>query len=98
MLSPFAPHLAEHLWEKLGGEGSVHQQSWPAASLIAASENEVVVQVNGKRRGSITLATDASETDAVTAARTLPAVLTALTGKEPRRIVYVPGKIINFVA
>ena len=98
MLSPFAPHLAEHLWEKLGGEGSVHQQSWPAASLIAASENEVVVQVNGKRRGSITLATDVSETDAVKAARTLPAVLTALAGKEPRRIVYVPGKIINFVA
>ncbi len=98
MLSPFAPHLAEHLWEKLGGEGSVHQQSWPAASLIAASENEVVVQVNGKRRGSITLATDASETDAVKAARTLSAVLTALAGKEPRRIVYVPGKIINFVA
>ncbi|MEK7135573.1 MAG: hypothetical protein AAB831_00230, partial [Patescibacteria group bacterium] len=62
------------------------------------SENEVVVQVNGKRRGSITLATDAPEIDAVTAARTLPAVLTAFTGKEPRRIVYVPGKIINFVA
>ena len=97
MLAPFAPHLAEHLWEKLGEEGSVHQQLWPVASIITASENEVVVQVNGKRRGSITLTVNGSESDALTAAQLIPAVVAALAGKEPKRVVYVPGKIINLV-
>ncbi len=98
MLAPFAPHLAEHLWEKLGREGSVHQQSWPIApSLAVVQDVEIVVQVNGKRRGSITLSTDASEMDAVSAACALPAVVTALAGKEPIRVVYVPNKIINLV-
>lgn len=97
MLAPFAPHLAEHLWEKLGKEGSVHQQAWPAALLAEAREAEVVVQVNGKRRGALTLPVDASEADVVAAARTLPAVSTALSGKEPSRVVYVAGKIVNLV-
>lgn len=97
MLAPFAPHLSEHLWEKLGGEGSVHQQLWPTGSITVASENEVVVQVNGKRRGSLTLATDTSETDAVAKASVIPAVVSALAGKEPKRIIYVPNKIINLV-
>ena len=97
MLAPFAPHLAEHLWEKLDGQGSVHQQSWPVASTAAATEHEVVVQVNGKRRGSLMLVADTSETDAVSAARELPTVATALAGKEPLRIIYVSNKIINLV-
>lgn len=98
MLAPFAPHLAEHLWEKLGGEGSVHQQAWPESVGETESESEVVVQVNGKRRGSVTLSKDASDEAARAAALELSAVTTALGGKEPVRVVYVPGKIINFVA
>lgn len=97
MLAPFAPHLAEHLWEKLGGEGSVHQQAWPVFAQVAAEEREVVVQVNGKRRGSILLVLDASESDAVIAARAVPTVEVALGGKEPVRVIYVVGKILNFV-
>jgi len=97
LLAPFAPHLAEHLWEKLGGEGSVHQQSWPVATLAIATEHEVVVQVNGKRRGSLLLATDVSEADVVQEARKLPAVVAALGGKEPQRVVFVPSKILNLV-
>ena len=97
MLAPFAPHLAEHLWETLGGEGSVHAQSWPAAEIVAATEKEVVVQVNGKRRGSVTLAVDASEADAIARARAVPAVASALSGGEPKRVIYVPGKILNLV-
>jgi leucyl-tRNA synthetase len=99
MLAPFAPHLAEHLWEKLGGEGSVHQQLWPAydTSLLVSSTQDITVQVNGKRRGSVTLTIDTSEADTTTAARALPAVVAACGGKEPKRVVYVPGKIINFV-
>jgi leucyl-tRNA synthetase len=99
LLAPFAPHLAEHLWEELGGEGSVHQQLWPEfdASLLASSTVEITVQVNGKRRGSVRLAADAAETDAVTEARKLSAVTAALAGNEPKRVIYVSGKILNFV-
>ncbi|MEK7101869.1 MAG: leucine--tRNA ligase [Patescibacteria group bacterium] len=111
MLAPFAPHLAEHLWEKLGEEaktvegsspdgtfrGSVHQQLWPAMTLAVASEQEIVVQVNGKRRGSVTLASDAPEEVVARAARALPAVSVALAGNEPKRVVYIANKIINLV-
>jgi leucyl-tRNA synthetase len=97
LLAPFAPHLAEHLWEQLGGEGSVHQQPWPQAAVAAISEKEITVQVNGKRRGSITLALDGTETDAVAEALKLPSVVAALDGKEHKRVVFVPGKILNLV-
>lgn len=97
MLAPFAPHLAEHLWEKIGGEGSVHTQLWPVFESAAAVEKEVVIQVNGKRRGSVMLSVDALEADALAAARAVAAVATALAGKEPKRVVYVPGKILNLV-
>ncbi len=97
MLAPFAPHLAEHLWEKLVEEGSVHQQSWPAVPVVTATENEVVVQVNGKRRGSTKLAVNVSEDIAVAEALKIHAVIAALAGKEPSRVVYVSGKIINLV-
>ncbi|MHB1163451.1 MAG: hypothetical protein ACYCZZ_02950, partial [Minisyncoccota bacterium] len=78
-------------------EGSVHGQSWPVLSLATATEQEVVVQVNGKRRGSITLALEATEDDARKAANALPAVTTILAGREPKRVIYVPRKIINLV-
>jgi leucyl-tRNA synthetase len=97
MLAPFAPHLAEHLWEKLGGEGSVHEQSLPTYVLATSTEREVVVQVNGKRRGSIRLASDALEREALTVAKGILAVSVALGGNEPRRIIYIPGKILNLV-
>ena len=97
MLAPFAPHLAEHLWEEIGGEGSVHLQSWPARALAAADEKEITVQVNGKRRGSITLVINGTEKEATQAALAIPAVVNAFGGKEPRRIVYRQGKVLNFV-
>ena len=105
MLAPFAPHLAEHLWEKLGGEGSpstslrtsVHQQLWPSASVTAASEVEVVVQVAGRKRGSLRLPREAGEAEALAEALKLSAVITALANKEPKRIIFVPGRILNLV-
>ncbi|MHB8660619.1 MAG: class I tRNA ligase family protein [Minisyncoccota bacterium] len=97
ILAPFAPHLVEHLWEKLGKEGSVHQQSWPVIALAAATKQEVVVQVNGKRRASLSLTMNIPEAEVLAAARALPSISNALSGKEPKRVIYVPGKIINLV-
>ncbi|MFI5260766.1 MAG: class I tRNA ligase family protein, partial [Candidatus Paceibacteria bacterium] len=98
-LAPFAPHVTEELWEKAGETGSIHLASWPTydETLFTPSETEVTVQVNGKRRGGVMLAIDATEADALQAARLLPAVAAALGGNEPSRVVYVPGRIINLV-
>lgn len=98
MLSPFAPHLAEALYEELGEQGVAAAAAWPVAdeSLLTAAAVEVIVQVAGKRRGSITLAPDAPETEAVVLARQLPAVV-ALLHEDPSRIIYVPGRILNLV-
>jgi leucyl-tRNA synthetase len=97
MLAPFAPHLTEHLWEKLGQEGSVHSQSWPEGGVAISEVAEVVIQVNGKRRGSISLPLEAGEDEAVARAKEVPAVANALGGKEPSRVVYKAGKILNLV-
>lgn len=98
LLAPFAPHLAEHLWEQLGKDGSVHASVWPSGTLAEISVQEVVIQVNGKRRGSVLLPIDMSEADAIAMARNVPAVVAALAGKEPSRVIYKPGKILNLVA
>ena len=97
MLAPFAPHLAEHLWEKLDREGSVHQQVWPATDVAEETEQEIVVQVNGKRRGSVTLPLGVSEEEVFEKAREIQAVQKACAGKEIKRSIYVAGKIINLV-
>jgi leucyl-tRNA synthetase len=85
--------------EKFGEEGSVHQQPWPAfdEKCAAENQNEIVVQINGKRRGSIMFAVDTSEDAVVAEALKLPAVVKVLDGREPKRVVFVPNKIINFV-
>ena len=99
LLAPFAPHLAEHLWASLGGEGSVHRQAWPTfdPALLQEEQVEVVVQVAGRRRGSVTLHPEADEAEALAEALKISAVTTALGGKEPKRVVYVPGRILNLV-
>lgn len=99
ILAPFAPHITEELWELSGETSSVHLAPWPSfdEKLIALGHHEVVVQVNGKRRGSISLATDAPEGDALAAAKALPAIAAILGGNEPKRVVFVPGRILNLV-
>lgn len=99
ILAPFAPHVTEELWRELGETDSIHHASWPVydESLFVADETEVTVQVNGKRRGSLQLAVTDTEEDATAAARALPTVVAALSGHEPKRVIYVPGKIINLV-
>jgi leucyl-tRNA synthetase len=99
LTAPLAPHLTEELWERLGETYSVHLQTWPKwdASLAADDEVEVVVQVNGKVRDRVLLAPDASEEDARAAAFASEKLAEWVGGKEPKRVIYVPGRLLNIV-
>lgn len=96
LLAPFAPHLAEELWHRLGEPFSVHTQPWPGydESLLDDDDVEITVQIDGKVRGRITVPQDASEAEASAIARREVA---AVAGNEHPRVVYVPGRAINFV-
>jgi leucyl-tRNA synthetase len=98
-LSPFAPHLAEELWGVLGHAPSVANVRWPEfdPALCVDDVLEIAVQVNGKVRGRAALARDASEDAASAAALADPNVSKFLEGKTLKKLVYVPGKILNFI-
>jgi leucyl-tRNA synthetase len=99
LMAPSTPYVAEELWERLGMPYSVHRQSWPTydEALVAESLVEVVVQVNGKVRDRLMLAADAAEPEAVAAALAAPKVAEALAGADPRKVIYVPGRLVNIV-
>jgi leucyl-tRNA synthetase len=99
MLGPFAPHLAEELWTRLGNEPSVANAGWPTwdEELLVEDTVEIGVQVNGKMRGTIDIAPEADEETAVAAARADEGVAKYLAEGEVRRVIYVPGRILNFV-
>jgi leucyl-tRNA synthetase len=99
LVAPFAPHLAEELWEQLGGAYSVHQQPWPGwdEALIAQETVTLVVQVNGKLRDRIQVRADIDEQAARTLALESAAVQRHLNGRAPRRVVVVPGRLVNVV-
>jgi leucyl-tRNA synthetase len=98
-LAPFAPHLGEELWEHLGHAPSVAEQPFPAfdPALCEDDEIEIGVQVNGKVRGRVKLAKDASEEQARAAGLDEPNVSRFLEGKAVKKFVYVPGRILNFI-
>jgi leucyl-tRNA synthetase len=98
LLSPFAPHVAEELWMRLGRRFSIVDRPWPVADAEVAREDEVemAVQVNGKVRERITVPQDAVE-DQVRA-RALAAITHLLDGKEVQKVVVVPGRLVNVVA
>jgi leucyl-tRNA synthetase len=97
LLAPFAPHIAEELWEKLGNTESVFASGWPAydEALLEADEIEVAVQVNGKVKAVIKVAKDIDKDGAIAAGK--EALGDKLTGTIVKEI-YVPGKIVNIVA
>jgi leucyl-tRNA synthetase len=99
LLAPFAPHLAEELWEKLGHAESLAYAPWPVAdpALLVVDEIEISVQVAGKLRGRVKVAKDADETAVRAAALNDDNVRKHLGAKEPRRVIFVPGRLINFV-
>jgi leucyl-tRNA synthetase len=99
ILSPFAPHLAEELWQRLGHEESLAYAPWPAVNEDHLKEDtvEIAVQVNGKVRGSIAVAPDAEKETVLATAKQDENVARHLDGKTMRREIYVPGRIVNFV-
>jgi leucyl-tRNA synthetase len=99
MLSPLTPHVAEELWERLGAAGSLPFADFPEAdpALLVDDTVEVPVQVNGKVRGRVTVAVGASEADHEAAARADAKVAELLAGATVRKVVVVPGRMVNFV-
>jgi leucyl-tRNA synthetase len=99
MLAPFAPHVAEELWEMLGHRGSIFHESWPAADPILAQEEqvEVVVQVNGKVRARLHVPRGTSEEQLRLLALGDPRARPWIHGKAVRRVVVVPDKLVSVV-
>jgi len=99
LLSPYAPHIAEELWERLGGSESVALSDWPRVKeeLLAEETQLIVVQVNGKVRSKITVAAGASKASILEAAQGSAGVQKFTAGKEVRKEIYVPGKLVNLV-
>jgi leucyl-tRNA synthetase len=99
LLAPLAPFITEELWARVGKPYSIHQQRFPVVDpeLLKRDLVTVPVQVNGRTRGSIELSPDATEEDAVEAAKAVASLQNHLGGAKIRRVVYVPGRILNVV-
>ena len=99
LAAPFAPHLAEELWERLGHDESIAYAPWPEfnAELAQDKEIEVPVQINGKVRDRVTVPADADEAALESAARAAPKVAAALKGKTVRKVIVVKGRLVNIV-
>ena len=99
LMAPVTPHLAEELWQQLGQPYSIHRQPWPEADAALAADELVtlVVQVNGKVRGKVEVPVGIEQPEAERLARAVPNVTRAFGERTPRRVIAVPGKLINFV-
>ena len=97
LLNPFAPHITEELWQQCGYEGQLAHAKWPEFDEAKCVEDtvEIAVQVNGKLRAKLTVATGAAKEDAIAAAKAEPNVAKALEGKTICKEIYVPGKLVN---
>ena len=99
LLAPFAPHMAEELWQNLGGTGSVHEQSWPKfdPDALVLDEITLVIQVMGKTRGTIQVPADADKAALEKFARESEIAGRYLGDAEIKKVIVVPGKLVNFV-
>jgi leucyl-tRNA synthetase len=99
LMAPFAPHIAEELWEELGQSGSVHVSKWPAwdEALVSEDTATIAIQVNGKVRAEIMVAADADEDAVMAAAKENDKIATLLEGKHIKKTVYVAGRLLSLV-
>lgn len=99
LLSPLAPHLAEELWQLLGGKTTLAYEPWPTfdPKLVEDSVIDVPVQINGKLRAKITIGSKADQAAVEAAARSEEVIASQLEGKTVVKVVYVPGRMVNFV-
>ncbi len=99
LLAPYAPHLAEEIWHKLGHQESIQKAPWPKANpaLLVMDSMKIVIQVNGKLRGEISVATGATQEEIFSAALANEEVKKYMEGKEIKKKIYVPKKLVNFV-
>ena len=99
LMAPFAPHIADELWETLGQTGSVHIGGWPAydEQYLVEDNVTVAVQVNGKLRGAVTIPTGSDEAVASEQARADAKIAAYVDGKQVVKTIYVPGRLLNFV-
>jgi leucyl-tRNA synthetase len=99
MLAPLAPHLGEELWRRLGHAESVAHAPWPEADPVLLEEKSVtlVVQVNGKKRDELVVPADADEAAVRAAALALEPVQRHLAGRAPKKVIVVPGRLVNVV-
>jgi leucyl-tRNA synthetase len=98
-LSPYAPHLAEELWQRLGGQGLACQQRWPAHDEKLCVDDTITlgVQVNGKRRDEIAVPTGADDETCKAAALASPTVQKFMEGKPAKKVIVVKGRLVNIV-
>ncbi|WP_170370065.1 leucine--tRNA ligase [Ruegeria arenilitoris] len=99
LMSPMTPHLSEELWQMLGGEGLVALAPWPVAdeSMLVDDTVTLPIQINGKRRAEISVAKDLDKTQVEKIALSTEAVQKALDGAAPKKVIVVPGRIVNVV-
>ena len=99
MLSPMTPHIAEEMWEMLGNSGTISRQKWPAyrEDLTREDQIEIIIQINGRLRGKMSVDANLSEDETRERALSDPHIAPLLVGKEIVRIVVVPKKLVNVV-
>jgi len=99
LLAPFVPHVTSELWQQIGHKERLNQLPWPSYSKEAIEEEKllIVVQINGKVRGKITVPADVTQERIETDALSDPRVANLLDGKKVLRVVYVPRRLVNIV-
>jgi leucyl-tRNA synthetase len=99
LLAPFAPHITEELWQEIGKDGSIHTSEWPThdEQYLVSDTMTIVIQVNGKVRDQLDVPTGTSKDDIIGQALVCPKVEAHLQGAQPKKSIYVPNKLVNFV-